>query len=565
MKILFTIMTSLFLSLFINQSVSAAAVQVQTSVSDNVVYLGDMFTLTIEINDSSSDYQLDTRPLEKDFTVYRPSRSQKSELINGKFSQRTEWQVTLQAKAVGTFTIPALKIGSLNSKAIVVSVEKPSAEATKSQDNAVFIENSVDRETLYLGQPLIFTSKIFLSQNSNELNLLDPTLKGADIEVYGEDKNGQTIRNGIRYKTITRKYQINANTAGNVTINSPLLTGSLRKTVRISDWQNRVIADPINIRGDSLKVTIKEKPADYQGEWLISDDVRLIENQSIDGQSFRVGEPITRSISLQVASINKDKLPVVNFNYPKSLRFYPDQDELIEGQANDLIYAQRTLRHAIIPDQAGSLTLPEIKIPWWNSLTDKQEFAVLPAQTLTILAAEKTHSSAADTEAPQTIPTAAAPQEAPAAAAADNSALIMWQVISAILLFSLIVLAAYHYSYRRKSAAEKISSPLIAPLKQELVTLNNALHKQDAGLIYQALLSYAQSEYHLLKSLSQLPDCVNLNEQDKQLLAAEIKKLENRCCNPSSAWNAEQLSQLIKKHQQHNPASSGNNIMDINP
>ncbi|WP_028863693.1 BatD family protein [Psychromonas aquimarina] len=564
MKILFTIITSLFLSLFIHQSVSAAQVQVQTSVSDHSVYLGDMFTLTIEINSTSSDYQLDTRPLEKDFTVYRPSKSQQSKLINGKFTQLTQWQVTLQAKAIGTFTIPALKIGSLSSKKIAISVEKPSAQATTSKDNVVFIENSINRETLYLGQPLIFTTKIFLSQNSNELNLLNPTLDDADIEVYGEDKNGQTIRNGIRYKTITRKYQITANKAGDFTINSPLLTGSLRKTVRVNDWNNRIIADPINIRGDSLKVTIKEKPANYQGEWLISDDVRLVENQSLDGQSYRVGEPITRSIALQVASINKDKLPVINFNYPKSLRFYPDQDELKEGQANDLLYAQRTLRHAIIPDQSGQLILPEIKVPWWNSRTDKQEFAVLPAQTLTILPAEKEQTAEERNTVPQAAPAVDTPQEAPAVAAADNSAVVIWQVISAVLLFLLFILAAYHYSYRRKAAAEQ-SPPAPPPLNQELVSLHNTLQKQDAPLIYQALLSYAQSEYQQLKSLSQLPDYLNLNAQDKKQLADEIKKLENRCSDPSITWDAVQLSQLIKKHRQHKPHSSDSKVMNINP
>ncbi|MEH6453527.1 MAG: BatD family protein, partial [Psychromonas sp.] len=82
MRITFSFFIALFLSLFLT-SWAYAAPQVLTSVSDNSVIIGDIFTLSIEIDDSDSDYQLDTRPLEQDFTVLRPSKSQRTEYING--------------------------------------------------------------------------------------------------------------------------------------------------------------------------------------------------------------------------------------------------------------------------------------------------------------------------------------------------------------------------------------------------------------------------------------------------------------------------------------------------
>ncbi|MFT6987237.1 MAG: hypothetical protein ACJAT7_003091 [Psychromonas sp.] len=562
MQIIRSTVTTLFLSLFLIQG-NCATPQLQTSVSDNAVLLGDLFVLTITLNDSDSDYQLDTRPLEKEFTVYRPSQSRNSKYINGKFSQQTQWQITLQAKRVGELTIPALKLGSLTTQAIKISVEKSSDQATETEDNKIFMENSLNKNSVYLGQQLILTTKIFISENTNELELLAPSLADATVTVYGQDKEGQTIRNGTRYKTITRQFQISAKQAGDFTVKSPLLTGNLRKIVKISEWQNSVIADPINIRGDALPIEIKAKPEDFQGEWLISDDVRLIEDPTLNQQTYHVGEPITRNITLQVASVDKAKLPEIKFNYPQSLRFYPDQDELKEGQANGLLYAVRSMRHAIIADQSGELILPEIKMGWWNSQTDKQEFAILPAQTLTILAAEKDTVSPASNN--PVIPASPIDEIKPTLIV-DHQALIYWQIISALLLLVIVMLIFYHLYYRRLQKSSKAQNiKKVEPLDNSYSALQVQLKKNDPALIYQALLNYAQSEFPILKSLSQLNDYISLNEQDKQQLAAEIKSLENACCTPSADWNSTQLTVLITKHLQKKSNHTANNIMDLNP
>jgi len=559
MRIKFSIIIALFAGFFYSQLLSAAP-QVLTSVSNNQVSIGDIFILNIEIDDSDSDYQLDTRPLEKDFTVFRPSKSQRSTYINGNFTQHTQWQIRLQAKKSGDLTIPVLKIGQLSTRAIQITVTPASQQATKTADNMVFMENSINKTSLYIGQPLIFTTRIYIAQATENMSLSGPELKDASIEVYGQDKNEEAIRDGIRYKMITRQFQITADKAGNYMINSPLLSGDLRKVVNLNNGQNQVIGVPINVRGDSLQIQVKEKPADYQGEWLISEDVRLLENTPLTQQSFHVGDPITRNITLQIASIKKDKLPTIAFNYPKGLRFYPDQDEIKEGQANGLLYSQRTMRHAIIPDQAGELTLPEIKIAWWNSLTDKQEYAVLPAQILTILAAEKKPSSL-EKEQENVSQTPAATR-----VLIDNGHLIYWQIITALLLLGLITLLLYHLSYRRQHAAlTQLKVHSMPAANQAYLNLQDALQQNNAPLVYQNLLTFLHGEKYNLKSLSQLTEFILLPKEDEKQFLEEIKTLEKACCGTVNNWDATQLSSLIDKYLRQTTALRGKSIMDLNP
>lgn len=562
MRIKFSMISALFLSLCLQHSAWAAP-QIETTVSANSVFLGDFFQLTITIDDNDSDFQLDTSPLEKDFNLSRPSQRRSSSYINGKSSQQTQWQVSLQAKRLGELTIPALKIGKLSTDEIKIFVQEPSQQTSSTPGDLLFMENSLDKSTAYIGQPLLFTSKLYIAAGTDDLQLLAPALENATVSLYAEDKSGETIRNGIRYQTITRQFQITPDKAGTFTIQSPLLTGSLRKTEQVDAWRSRTISEPINIRGDSLQVTIKAKPADYQGQWLVSEDVQLFEDPAISGQSYRAGEPITRTITLQVASINKDKLPNIDFNYPKNLRFYPDQDKLETGRANGLHYAQRTMRHAIIAEQAGQLKLPEIKLAWWNSQTDQQEFAVIPAQTLTILPAEK---QPAEVPVNETTTAVTDKEQAATRIIVDNKALMIWQLLCTLLLLALIALSFYHLHYRRaQKVTDNKKKKTAAALNPAYLQLQQAFTKQQPALAYRALLHYAQSEFPALKSLSQLPEQMNLNPQDKTQLAVAIKALETACATPSASWDSAALSTLLKKHQQQKNAGTSDNIMTLNP
>jgi hypothetical protein len=553
MRSTFLFFTALFLSLFINSTVYAAP-QVLTSVSDNSVVIGDIFTLSIEIDDSDSDYQLDTRLLENDFTVYRPSKSQRTEYINGSLTRQTNWTIRLQAKHSGEIIIPALNIGPVSSEQIKITVSPTSEAESNSSDEQIFIENSIDKNSLYIGQSLILTAKIFISQATDNLQLIAPRLTDASIEVYGQDNESQTIRNGIRYKVITRQFKITPSQAGKQTLNSPLLSGDIRKVVKVSDWQNKVLAQPINIRGESLALEIKAKPTSFIGEWLVSEDVRLIENVDLTEQIFHVGDPITRNISLLVAAMDKNKLPIIDFNYSKELRFYPDQDELSEGKIEEKLYAQRIMRHAIIADQAGELILPEIKVAWWNSITDQQQFTTLPAQKLAILA---TNVEEKKTEAKFQ------PVEK---VIVNNNGLIYWQISNALVLLILVLFVLYHLSYRRQQKNnEEKKIPITTVSEQAYIKLNNALQQSNPALVYKTLLTYLQTDYHQLKSLSQLGEFINLSDTDKKQLIDEITTLEKACSDKKQNWDSEQLHKSIKKHLYLAQSKSTVNIMKLNP
>lgn len=66
---------------------------------------------------------------------------------------------------------------------------------------------------------------------------------------------------------------------------------------------------------------------------------------------------------------------------------YADPPDSTEQAGADGIIATNTTTIGIVPIEEGRLTLPEIRIPWWNTETDRPEVAIIPEATYTVLPA----------------------------------------------------------------------------------------------------------------------------------------------------------------------------------
>ena len=549
--------------------------QATASVNSNSVFLGDTFILTVEVNDTGSDYQFDTSELNNNFVVGRPSRSQQTSYINGEFTQQITWSLRLQAKKLGELTIPSFKIGDVSTQAIKIEVNKPGKQQQSTANNTIFIESTINKNKVYIDQPVILESKIYVAESISNADVQAPILEGANIEqVVLDQPASQIVRNGLRYQVFTYQYTITPSTSGEVTITSPLLTGAVQKIQQVNSYQQRRVTQAINIRGNDLALSVKEMPANFQGDWLISEDVRLIENNDLHAKEYAVGDPITRSISLQVASIALDKMPEIKLNYDSSLRYYPDQDDLKKGTIDNVLYSQRTITHAIIANKSGELVLPEIKIAWWNSKTEKQEFATLPAQTLTIKPAltnntandsSNINSNNINSSTDQSALTAAAQQKKNNVNDDQSTQLIIWQISTLVLLLLLILLSFYHLNVVKNNKVIMQKPKLTNSKSQQYKALLNTLKQAKPNDVYASLLRYFQSQHPSIKLLQQISVFTGLSEENKQQLQENLQQLELACSEKSHHWDAEKLLTLVKLHHQVTSQSDLNHITNLNP
>ena len=387
---------------------------IQAYVDRNPVAEDESFTLTLE-SSSDVDGSPDLSPLRRDFEVEGQGKSSNLSIINGSVSRKTQWQISLIAKHSGQLQIPAITVGSEQTQPLTVTVTPASQAQAAPGGGDLFLEVKVTPRTAYVQQQVIYTVRLYRAVNlANGSTLSEPTLPGGDavVEKLGKDKHFETLRNGMRYEVIERSYAIYPQKSGSLDIAPLIFDGDI---VQGGGGGGLFGFDPFNqstrhkrLRSQAEHIDVEPIPAAFQGsQWLPARSLELDENWSPDPPKFMVGQAVTRTIAVMADGLTASQLPALDGGAISGLKQYPDQPALKDTQDSAGVTGLRTEKIAYIPTQAGSFTLPAIKIAWWNTTTDKMEVASLPSRSFTVLSA-----AAGSNATPPPVPMANAPARA---------------------------------------------------------------------------------------------------------------------------------------------------------
>ncbi len=377
------IASSIAASLLLIQS-AFALTQVTATIDKNPVMDKESFVLQVIADDDVDTNALDTSPLLKDFIVGRTSVSTQTSMVNFDTTRTTKWTTVLIARAPGKYTIPALTVESVSTAPISVEVLEASSQgAAKTQD--IFITTDISAKEVYVQQQLTLTVKLHFAAELKRGSLSEPTLDGASINQVGKDIENDSIINGRRYRVIERNYAINPQNSGEFVIKTPIFSGEIiSPSSRRSQFLSFTDTKPVSVLGEDIHLSVKPIPDNYQGVWLPSEILTLHQEWQPDGESFMVGEPITRTLTLTAAGLSEEQLPQLEMTSPSGIKIYPDQAELHTGISNGRLVSQKKQNFALVASRVGTYELPEIRLPWWNTVTNRIQYAVIPAKTVTI-------------------------------------------------------------------------------------------------------------------------------------------------------------------------------------
>lgn len=525
----------------------AQSIEVTASVDKNPVRVDESFILSVVANGEVDRGAFDSSFLMKEFVVGRTSISSQTKMINFDTTRTTTWSTILIPRIKGRFTIPAFNIdGSITKPIEVLVIPATASSASSSRD--IFITTNVDVEEAYLQQQVRYTVKLHLGKDLHRGSLSSPTLENADIRQIGKDKEYDEVVQSRRYRIIERSFAIIPQRSGTFTIEGPLFEGEVIDNSRQSfGFFNRSKA--VNRVGPSRSITILPIPSNYNYHWLPSDFVQLDDEWQGNTREFIAGEPITRTITLTAIGVVEEQLPQITSIYPDSVKTYPDQAETTTVEKNNTLIAQRIESIAIIPSQVGQLTIPEVRIPWFNTMTQKTEFAVLAEKTLQILSAT--------TQPTSTIPRSPVLQSIPDVKGSvpsdlSNQNISMPQywiwLTAGLLIFWLLTLMLW---YRHVSV-------LKAPNKS--ATYSTVTNIQDEQSLWKSL-EKALNENAALETQKYLALWLGNITQDKQApLAQSLKVINNeslyeafnvllasRYAKNRSEWQSKELHQILCK------------------
>lgn len=485
----------LLLWLFLAPQGSLAA-DITASVDRNPVSLDESFQIIFTATESPDD-DPDFSPLEQDFSILSQSSSSRSSWINGKSSKTIQWTLNVMAKQAGNLVIPQLNFGNDISQSTNVLVTQSSPNKAVNTNEDLFIEVEATPENPFIQSQVIYTLRLYTRVDIAQARLNEPELTDAVIEKLGEDRTYNTQVNGVNYTVTERKYAIFPQKSGQLTIKPLVLTAEVLTSGRpgFNSFFNSQMTKTKRVESKAITLDVKPVPASFNGKhWLSAVQLVLKQEWSGDIQQVKVGEPLTRTLTLVAKGTTVGQLPELNPTYTNDqLKAYPDQPVLKEQKNSDGILAFREEKVALIPSKAGAYTLPAIEIPWFNTKSQKMEIAKIPETTLTTVAVAGTQPAPVGLAvAPVT------PKQIEANPAISNEQQTnTWLWVSGFLAIGWLMTVIYFLTKRADTKPVSENDAMEIHLKDCIKNLKSACTRNDAATAKDALIEWGRHKFNV--------------------------------------------------------------------
>ncbi|MCK9413173.1 MAG: BatD family protein [Prolixibacteraceae bacterium] len=375
----------------------AAEKVVFTMEAPQVVELGEQFRLAFSVNANGQNLRL---PNLSDFDVLMgPSTSQSTsfQIINGVSSQSVSYSYlyVLRAKKEGRFTINpgSITVGgteySSNSQSVEVvkgsakpstgGVDEPTSTPGTVSKKDLFVRMNLDRRSLYKGEHLTATIKIYSKVNLNGFEDISiPNFEGfwsqdiqlpQQISLQRETYNGEIYNVGTLKKTLLFPQQTGNIVIGPVKIDCIVQQRVKRSQSMFDDFFDSFANVKATITSDPVSISVSPlptPPAGFSGA-VGKFDIR----SSITAKSVRENDAIT--IKLDVTGNGNIKLinpPKVSF--PADFEVYDPKTNSNFNASGQGLNGNITFEYLFLPRFAGTYTIPAVNFVYFD--TDSKRY-----------------------------------------------------------------------------------------------------------------------------------------------------------------------------------------------
>lgn len=533
------------LALVLAPSVNA---EPMVQIDRSVIAVDDTVTFTIRIDKTGSFSGPDLNPLKNDFHVLGNSKNSRHVIRNGRSESWTEWRITLMPKRTGRLTIAAISVAGETTEPITINVQR-SIPRSSGQLSPVFLESEVSANSVYVQQQIILTVRIFQSIQMENMNVSEPEFDNAAVKNLGQTSFQRRVQN-TPYRVHELRYAIFPQESGELII--PELVFSASQTVaRRSMFSLPGQGKPIRKTSQQHRIIVKQPPQQFDGKtWLPAQSLKLMETWSSSPGNIRVGESITRTITVRADGLLDSQLPPFEIPEIAGAKLYPDQGKTETANTEVGVRSSRADSAAIIATREGELVLPEVRLSWWDTESNSLQEAVIPASTLTIKPSLATaHSASTPLAVDHSLKLETTTRTPPVAQNHGQH----WQWVSALLLIlwaaTLILwwrMKLQVQAFRDLSLpATETQQPIKSNEKKAFKELKTLCRSNDVQGVRSAIIRWAQYFWED-QSIQSVQDIQSAS--DHPSLGTALQQLDNHLYGnkrDSSDWNGESLLSVI--------------------
>lgn len=359
--------------------VHAQQQRVDVQLSSNRVSVDESVTLNVRAY--SIDAEINTSALDKDFDVTNRSSSRQVTIENGKRTSLVEWVLELAPRRAGALEIPPIIVGPEQSRPLTLLVDQPASGAARD----MYLEASVDTSDPYVQAQVIYTLRVFQDVRFLEATLEVPEVDDVVMQQISEEKNYQETVDGRTYVVSEIRYSVFPKQSGTVVI-PPIVLHAVIAADKNQLPNTRTRTRRIKRRANEVELNVQARPDGMEGSWwLPAQAVNLKSEWSSPIDSMVVDQPVTRTIQVVAAGVGDEQLPELEVPAADNIGIYADKPTATTSTNDQGLVSEQTNTWAVIPQEAGELILPEMKVNWFDTTTGEARVAVLPAETITVV------------------------------------------------------------------------------------------------------------------------------------------------------------------------------------
>lgn len=515
----FTIIIGLMCTLLISNQTLAEGLSAtvdRTSISAN-----ETISLTVRFDSFQVKGSPDFSRLTQNFDILSNRRSTQKSIINGKVTASTEWRLALFPKKIGQLLLPPLSLQGFSSKPITINVTQEQQNNIGGKPD-VFLETLVNKSDIYVQEQFIVTYKLFFNRNVRSMDSKEIDIANVRVEELPRSDYQKQIGQKA-YGVAEFRFALIPDASGDIVI--PAQTWTVQTTDQAS--MNRFGFNGgrqklHRVKTKELTIHVKPKPSNYPTDqaWLPASNVSIAQAWSRPPEQFKVGEPITRTVTIQAQGVGAEQLPpIFTEESTTDFKFYPDKPSQDNHTTAEGISGTRTESIAIVPSHGGNLTLPEVSVTWWDTNSQSIKKATLPAVQIHIVEAINTAAE------PATVGLPTAPLFSQDTIAVEKTP-ILWAVLLGLSLLANIALITLLWKAQQTKQATlpKKTTSNNQKLSHALAKVASACKQGNPTQLRTALLEWSTAKWPM-QSILRLEDIAS--QVNHQQLAQELNGLNS--------------------------------------
>ena len=486
-----------------------------STVDRTQIETNETLQLTVRYSGKAPSGDPDFSAIEKDFSIASNSRQQQYSWVNGESTSYTDWKILLIPKRQGKLTVPSLNFMGSRSQAIGINVRPANTSASTSSGQPVFIETTVDKDMAFIQEQVILTHRLHYSVPLQDISISEFEIPDAIIQQISEERFNKRI-NGKNYSIIEIKFALFGQSVGKLKIPSQRFTAFETSNSGLGGFFSR---------GNRVIRLTEEKIVDIApipthlstSQWMPSSQVRLEQSWSDNSGTLTAGEPITRTVKISALGLTAAQIQPLPSVDNSQLKLYPDQPSLEDKQTNRGILGVRTESLAIVPNQAGQISIPAIEIEWWDTVNNRMQTSRLPSKTFNVVAGNKVNQISDQQQAISQPVIIGSDSNKPV----ELPALTRWSLGLNALLIALLVGLFYWRKTPVSVTVPKTPKSVITAKHQlkkiEQLAANNQLAEMRDSILHWGAEVFPQQPPRSLNHLADLMENSELKQQFSQL------------------------------------------------